>query len=81
MVLVVILFLDSEKKSQKMLTNPWKCVLAFVIALPAYKKKQGDKAQAGTIRIQDKSNDLPKYSIWNLKSQTGAEIAQIRHKF
>ena len=29
-----------------MLTNPWKCVLAFVIALssPAYKKKQGDKA-------------------------------------
>ena len=32
-------------------------------------------------QIQDKSNDLAKYSICNLKSQTGAEFAQIRQKF
>ena len=44
MVLVVILFLDSEKNLLTMLTNPWKCVLAFVIALLAFKKKQGDQA-------------------------------------
>ena len=27
-----------------MFTHPWKCLLAFVIALPAYTKKQGDEA-------------------------------------
>ena len=46
---MVILFLDSEKKLPQMLTNSWKCVLTFVnIALPAYKKKQGNKALKGS---------------------------------
>ena len=40
MILEVILFFDSKKKLSNIFTNPWNGHMAFVIALPAYKKKQ-----------------------------------------
>ena len=39
-----------------MFTNPCKCIFAFVIALPAYKKKQWDKTLKGS--DSDSDSDL-----------------------
>ena len=69
MVLVVILFLDSEKKILKMLTKQWKCVLAFVIALHAYKKKQGDEA-----RSDSKLGPILAWALWCFEEHMHAFI-------
>ena len=49
------------KKVLKMFTNQWKCLLAFVIALPAHKKKQGDEALKGS---DSKLGPILAWALW-----------------